>query len=79
VHCVIDDIRNGRLLQLFPESRLQNTSVFAVYSSRHHIDAKIKTFIDFMTSHLKEALDTRLLNEHPHQPFSRIARVMENA
>jgi DNA-binding transcriptional LysR family regulator len=79
VHCVIDDIRNGRLLQLFPESRLQNTSVFAVYSSRHHIDAKIKTFIDFMTSHLREALDARLLNEHQHQTFSRVARVMENA
>ena len=79
VHCVSDDIRTGKLVQLFPESRLQNTSVFAVYSSRHHVDAKIKTFIDFMTSHLREVLDKRLLNEHPQQSFNRVARVMENA
>jgi DNA-binding transcriptional LysR family regulator len=79
VHCVIDDIRNGRLIQLFPESRLQNTSVFAVYSSRHHIDAKIKTFIDFLTSHLRKALDSSLLNEHQHETYERLTRVMENA
>ena len=79
VHCVIDDIRAGRLLQLFPESRLQNTSVFAVYSSRHHIDAKIKTFIDFMTSHLKAVLDARLLSEQAQPGLNRLARVMENA
>jgi DNA-binding transcriptional LysR family regulator len=79
VHCVIDDIRSGRLVQLFPESRLQNTSVFAVYSSRHHIDAKIKTFIDFMTSHLREALDTRVVNEHSQHTFNRQALAVENA
>ncbi|WP_109479735.1 LysR family transcriptional regulator [Paraburkholderia sp. C35] len=79
VHCVSDDIRDGRLVQLFPESRLQNTRVFAVYSSRHHIDAKIKTFIDFMTSHLRAVLDAQLVSAYPQPTFNRVARVMENA
>jgi DNA-binding transcriptional LysR family regulator len=79
VHCVIGDIRDGRLVRLFPESRLQNTGVFAVYSSRHHVDAKIKTFIDFLTSHLRAALDSRLLNEQSEQTSDRLARVVENA
>lgn len=79
VHCVIDDIRNGRLVQVFPESRLQNTSVFAVYSCRHHIDAKIKTFVDFLTSHMRSALDGSVLSERQHENFDRLARVVENA
>ncbi|WP_241018181.1 LysR substrate-binding domain-containing protein [Paraburkholderia sp. Tr-20389] len=79
VHCVTDDIRDGRPVQLFPESRLQNTGVFAVYSSRHHIDAKIRTFIEFLTSHLRAALDSRLFNEHSNQTFGCLARVVENA
>lgn len=79
LHCVIDDIRSGRLVQLFPELQLQNTSVFAVYSCRHHIDAKIKTFVDFLTSHLRAALDSRLFDEHRHETFGRLERAVENA
>ena len=78
VHCVADDIRHKRLCQLFPESRLQNTSVFAVYSCRHHVDAKIKTFVDFLTLHSREMLDSSLLDEHENERYSRLARVAEN-
>jgi hypothetical protein len=52
--------------------------VFAVYSCRHHVDAKIKTFIDFLTSHLREALDRGFLNGRRRETFSRLARVVEN-
>jgi len=78
VHCVAEDIRNNGLLQLFPESRLQATSVFAIYSCRHHVDAKIKTFVDFLTSHFKEMLDSSHLDELEHERCSGFACVVEN-
>jgi len=50
LHVVSDDIRLGALVQLFPEQRLQRTRVFALYASRRHVDAKIRTFVDFVAS-----------------------------
>ncbi|MGF6855005.1 DNA-binding transcriptional LysR family regulator [Paraburkholderia sp. CI3] len=75
VHCVIDDIRNGKLIQLFPERRLQRTRVFVVYSCRHHIDAKIKTYVDFMTSHLRETLDSSFGSVPASEALNRVAQI----
>lgn len=57
LHCVSDDIRRGLLVQLFPEHHLPCTRVFALYASRRHIDAKIRTFVDFLASHLASVLN----------------------
>jgi DNA-binding transcriptional LysR family regulator len=56
LHFVRDDIQRGLLVQLFPEHRPQRTQVFALYASRRHVDAKIRTFIDFLASHFATVL-----------------------
>ncbi|WP_245763546.1 type 2 periplasmic-binding domain-containing protein [Paraburkholderia diazotrophica] len=78
-HCVVaDETRNRRLIRLFADSQLQNTSVFAVYSCRHHVGAKIKTFNDFSTSHLRQMLDGILPDEHTHEMPGHLMRAVEN-
>lgn len=59
LHCVSDDLRSGRLVQLFSACRLQSTRVFAVYASRQYVDAKIKTFVDYLASHFGAALQLK--------------------
>ncbi|SAL31182.1 LysR family transcriptional regulator [Caballeronia cordobensis] len=54
---VADDIRAGRLVRLFPDYPLQGASVYAVYPSRQHVDAKIRTFVEFLSASLKEKFD----------------------
>jgi DNA-binding transcriptional LysR family regulator len=56
---VADDIRAGRLVRLFPDYRLQKASVFAVYSSRQHMDAKIRTFVEFLAESLNDKFDVK--------------------
>jgi hypothetical protein len=58
----VDDIKEGKLVQLFPEYPLQTTNVFVMYPSRRFVDAKIKTFVEFLTVSLKEKLDLRIEN-----------------
>jgi DNA-binding transcriptional LysR family regulator len=60
MHCVSEDIRQGRLGHLFSEHRLESTSVFAVYASRQYVHANSRTFVDFLSSHLSVALRTGL-------------------
>jgi DNA-binding transcriptional LysR family regulator len=56
VYSVIDDIREGRLVRILPEYRLQKLNVYAVYPSRQYIDAKITTFLDHLALTLSSAL-----------------------
>jgi DNA-binding transcriptional LysR family regulator len=57
LHVVSDDIKRGALVRIFPGHRLKRTRVFALYASRCHVDAKIRTFVDFAASHFGSALD----------------------
>ena len=61
-YSVVDDIEEGKLVQLFPEYPLQTTNVFVMYPSRRFVDAKIKTFVEFLTMSLKEKLELRIEN-----------------
>ena len=61
-YSVVDDIKEGKLVQLFPEYPLQTTNVFVIYPSRRFVDAKIKTFVEFLTVSLKGKLDFRIEN-----------------
>lgn len=60
LYCVSDDLHKARLVQVFPEYRLQSTPVCAIYASRQYLDAKIKTFVDFLASHFGAALQSQL-------------------
>ncbi|RQT08282.1 LysR family transcriptional regulator [Burkholderia contaminans] len=56
LHCVVDDILEGRLVPLFPDHTIEGTSIFIVYPCRQFLDAKIATFVDFLTVRLREIL-----------------------
>jgi DNA-binding transcriptional LysR family regulator len=61
-YSIADELMEGKLVQLFPEYPLQTTNVFVVYPSRQFVDAKIKTFVDFLNLSLKQKLDLRITN-----------------
>nr|WP_275900099.1 LysR family transcriptional regulator [Pseudomonas simiae] len=46
----IEDLRSGRLVRVLPEYHTYERNVYAVYTSRQFIDAKITCFIDTLKS-----------------------------
>ncbi|MCA6110991.1 LysR family transcriptional regulator [Bradyrhizobium cenepequi] len=48
------DLEAGRLVRLLPEYRPVELSMNAVYPHRHHLSAKVRTFIDMLVSHSAE-------------------------
>ena len=51
---VHDDLEAGRLVRLLPEYRPIELSMNAVYPHRHHLSAKVRTFIDMLVQHSSE-------------------------
>ncbi|WP_217900163.1 LysR family transcriptional regulator [Noviherbaspirillum humi] len=49
---VEDDLRSGRLVQVLPDHVSAELGIYAVYPSRRHLSAKVRTFIDFLAKHL---------------------------
>ncbi|VVD59679.1 LysR family transcriptional regulator [Pandoraea capi] len=49
-------LRNGSLVRVLPEYELQGTNVYAVYASRLYLDAKVKTWIEFLRTFVTQAL-----------------------
>jgi DNA-binding transcriptional LysR family regulator len=45
---VHDDLEAGRLVRLLPEYRTVELTMNAVYPHRHHLSAKVRTFIDML-------------------------------
>ncbi|MFM0114972.1 LysR family transcriptional regulator [Paraburkholderia nemoris] len=56
VYSAIDDLRSGALVRVLPEFQLPTRNVYSVYPSRIYVDAKIRTFVDF----LKRELSARI-------------------
>lgn len=50
---VADDLAAGRLVRVLPEWQSGEFGVYAVYPSRKHLSAKVRTFIDFLSAHNK--------------------------
>jgi DNA-binding transcriptional LysR family regulator len=48
------DLDTGRLVRLLPEYRPIELSMNAVYPHRHHLSAKVRTFIDMLVHHSAE-------------------------
>lgn len=53
----IDDLRAGRLVRVLPGYFTEARNVYAVYTSRQFVDAKIKRFIDVLKTQVGGALD----------------------
>jgi DNA-binding transcriptional LysR family regulator len=59
---VHDDLESGRLVRLLPEYRPIEFSMIAVYPHRHHLSAKVRTFIDMLVQHASE--QQKLINPY---------------
>ena len=57
-----DDLESGRLVRLLPEYRPVELSMNAVYPHRHHLSAKVRTFIDMLVRHSAE--QQKLINPY---------------
>ncbi|AKC71758.1 LysR family transcriptional regulator [Pandoraea oxalativorans] len=53
---VLSALRSGSLVRVLPEYALQGTNVYAVYASRLYLDAKVKTWIEFLRTFVEQAL-----------------------
>lgn len=49
-------LQRGSLVRLLPRYRLQEKSIYALYPSRRFLDAKVKTWVDFLKQELPQAL-----------------------
>jgi DNA-binding transcriptional LysR family regulator len=56
------DLEEGRLVRLLPEYRPVEFSMNAVYPHRHHLSAKVRTFIDMLAHHSAE--QQKLINPY---------------
>ena len=59
---VHDDLESGRLIRLLPEYRTVEFSMNAVYPHRHHLSAKVRTFIDLLARHAAD--QQKLINPY---------------
>ena len=57
-----DDLEADRLVRLLPEYRPVEFSMNAVYPHRHHLSAKVRTFIDMLVDHSAE--QQKLINPY---------------
>lgn len=48
----IEDLRNGALVRVLPQYHTHSRNVYAVYSSRQFVDARIKRFVDALKTHV---------------------------
>lgn len=65
VYAAINGLRDGTLMRVLPEHTLQKMNIYALYPSRKFVDAKTKTWVEFLRTHLPKVLarDKALLDE----------------
>jgi DNA-binding transcriptional LysR family regulator len=56
VYAAIDGLRNGTLVRMLPQYRSQELNLYAIYPSRQYLDAKIKTWVEYLRGSLPEIL-----------------------
>lgn len=52
VSSAIEGLRNGTLVRVLPHHRLQEINLYAIYPSRQFLDAKIKTWVEYLRESL---------------------------
>lgn len=65
LYAAVDDLKSGTLVHILPDYVLQKMNIYAIYASRRYIDAKIRTWIDFLRTSIPEAMarDEQTLRE----------------
>jgi DNA-binding transcriptional LysR family regulator len=56
IYAAIDGLRNGTLVRMLPDYRLQELNLYAIYPSRQYLDAKIKTWVEYLRGSLPDIL-----------------------
>ena len=52
---IADDLRGGRLIELFPRHQSQaDDTIYAVYQSRRHLSPRVRAFLDFLDDTFSE-------------------------
>ena len=56
IYSAIDGLRDGSIVRVMPDYRLQELNLYAIYPSRQYLDAKIKTWVEYLRNSLPEIL-----------------------
>lgn len=49
-----EDLKAGRLVQVLPDYASAPLGIYAIYPSRRHLSAKVRTFVDFLVERLND-------------------------
>lgn len=78
VPVALGGLRDGTLVRVLPQHRLRASNVFALYASRRYLDAKIRTFVEFLRDAVPPAIAERerelahlATAPHPRRPALR--------
>jgi DNA-binding transcriptional LysR family regulator len=53
----VSALRDGSLVRVLPEYRLQPLTAYALYASRRHLDARMRTFVEFLREFIPQLLE----------------------
>jgi DNA-binding transcriptional LysR family regulator len=56
IYSAIEGLRNGTLVRLLPQYRSHELNLYAIYPSRQYLDAKIKTWVEYLRGSLPEIM-----------------------
>jgi len=56
LYAAIAGLRDGTLVRVLPDYTLQKMNVYALYPSRKFIDAKTRTWVEFLRTHLPKVI-----------------------
>ncbi|SOF01709.1 transcriptional regulator, LysR family [Burkholderia sp. OK233] len=56
LYAAIAGLRDGTLVRVLPEYTLQKMNVYALYPSRKFVDAKTRTWVEFLRAHLPKVI-----------------------
>jgi DNA-binding transcriptional LysR family regulator len=56
LYAAVGGLRDGTLVRVLPHHTLQNMNIYALYLSRRFIDAKTRTCVDFLRTHLPDVI-----------------------
>jgi len=72
LYAAIDALRDGTLVRVLPGHILQKMNIYALYPSRRFVDAKVRTWVEFLRTHVPDvvARDVAMLSAIDAQPQS---------
>ena len=57
VSAAVSALRNGSLVRVLPDYRLQPLTAYALYPSRRYLDARMRTFVEFLREFIPQLLE----------------------